>query len=99
MPSSWTPKRERQYEKIKKSVKERGASLNRAKEVAARTVNKQRRQAGETSNKRTSGTGNPNSALQDLGRDELYNRAKELGISGRSRMSKRDLIQAIQRAR
>jgi hypothetical protein len=43
-------KRERQYEHIKASEKERGVGNDRAEEIAARTVNKQRRQAGETKN-------------------------------------------------
>ncbi len=43
-----SPKRKRQYQKIKRSAKSRGASLRRAEEIAARTVNKQRRKAGET---------------------------------------------------
>ena len=43
-----SPKRKRQYEHIKESAEERGASTTRAKEIAARTVNKQRREAGQT---------------------------------------------------
>ena len=43
-----SPKRKRQYEHIKESAEERGASTKRAKEIAARTVNKQRREAGQT---------------------------------------------------
>jgi hypothetical protein len=43
-----SPKRKRQYEHIKSSAKRRGASLGRAKEIAARTVNKQRRRSGQT---------------------------------------------------
>ena len=45
---SWSKKRERQYEHIKESEKKQGRSTERAKEIAARTVNKQRAQAGET---------------------------------------------------
>jgi hypothetical protein len=45
-------KRERQYEHIKESEKKQGRSTKRAKEIAAATVNKQRRQAGETKNSR-----------------------------------------------
>lgn len=45
-------KRKRQYEHIKASAKRRGASLRRSKEIAARTVNKQRRRAGETKGRR-----------------------------------------------
>jgi len=43
-----SPKRKRQYEHIKESEKKRGRSTKRAKEIAARTVNKQRRQSGQT---------------------------------------------------
>jgi len=97
MPS-WSRKDERQYEHVKESELERGASEDRAKEIAARTVNKHRREAGRTPNKRTQGTGNPNVALEERSRDELYNMAKELDIKGRSKMSKDDLSQAILRA-
>src|SRR5206468_11876256 len=48
MPKAWSAKRERQYEHIKKSEKEQGRSTDRAKEIAARTVNKQRAESGET---------------------------------------------------
>lgn len=49
MPSkAWSPKRERQYEHIKDSEREQGRSEDRAEEIAARTVNKERAKAGET---------------------------------------------------
>jgi len=48
MPKEWSAKRERQYEHIKDSEKKQGRSTDRAKEIAARTVNKQRTEAGET---------------------------------------------------
>jgi hypothetical protein len=48
MPRSWSNKRERQYEHIKESYEERGRSEDKAEELAARTVNKERREAGET---------------------------------------------------
>ena len=48
MPAGSSKKRERQYEHIKESYKERGVSGDEAEERAARTVNKQRREAGET---------------------------------------------------
>ena len=50
---SWSNKRERQYEHIKESEKKQGRSTGRAKEIAARTVNKQRAQAGETKSSRS----------------------------------------------
>ena len=91
-------KRARQYEHVKSSVRQRGASTGRAEEIAARTVNKRRREEGRTPNKRTQGTGNPNVALEERTRDELYNLAQELDITGRSKMSKAELSQAIKRA-
>jgi len=45
---AWSPKRERQYEHIKESERDAGRSTGRAKQIAARTVNKQRSDAGET---------------------------------------------------
>ncbi len=46
--NAWTDKRERQYEHIKDSYRERGVSTDEAEERAARTVNKERAEAGET---------------------------------------------------
>ena len=97
MPS-WTRKDERQYEHIKESELERGASEDRAEEIAARTVNKHRREEGRTPSTTTQGTGNPNVALEERMRDELYNLAKDLDIKGRSKMSKDELSKAIHRA-
>ena len=54
MPKAWSDKDERQYEKVKQSEQERGRSSERAKEIAARTVNKQRRKEGRTSQQRRS---------------------------------------------
>ena len=95
MPESWNKKDERKYQHIVDSAVERGRSKEGAKEMAARTVNKSRREDGRTENKTTQGTGNPNSSLEDRTKDELYNRAKELGIEGRSSMSKSELVSAI----
>lgn len=95
MPKAWSDKDERQYQHIKASELGAGRSVDEAEEIAARTVNKQRREEGRTPNKRTQGTGNPNLPLSELSRDELYNRAKEGHIAGRSRMSKAELIAAL----
>ena len=46
--SAWSAKRERQYEHIKESEKKQGRATKRAKEIAARTVNKERARSGET---------------------------------------------------
>ena len=95
MPRAWSQKDERQFDHVKESVLERGGKMEKAEEIAGRTVNKQRRIEGRTPNKRTQGTGNPNLALTELTRDELYNRAKERHIRGRSDMSKQELIEAL----
>lgn len=97
MPEAWTKKDEDMYEEIRDSYKERGKSADKAEEIAARTVNKHRRESGRTPNKTTQGTGNPNRSLDDRSRDELYNRAKDLGIEGRSKMNKDELVKAIRR--
>lgn len=100
MPQTkWSKKRERQYEHIKKSAQKRGKSTARAKEIAARTVNKQRRQSGQTPRRRTQGTGNPNRPLPARSRDELYNMARRMKIAGRSKMNKQELVEAIRRRR
>ncbi|MBB3205853.1 plasmid stabilization system protein ParE [Rhodopirellula rubra] len=91
----WADKDERQYEHIKDSQLDRGKSEDRAEEIAARTVNKQRREEGRTPNKRTQGAGNPNTSLEDRTVDELRNRAAELNIDGRSKMNKAELVAAI----
>jgi hypothetical protein len=98
MPS-WTRKEERQYEHIKDSNRDRGVSMGRAKEIAARTVNKQRREHGETPQKSTQGTGNPHRRLEDRKKEELYNIAQEMHIDGRSKMKKSELISAIRAKR
>lgn len=99
MPNAWSDKDERQYEHIRKSSRERGVSEDRAEEIAARTVNKNRRQEGRTPNKSSQGTGNPNRPYADRTRRELYNVAKKMKINGRSNMDKQELISAIQSRR
>jgi len=99
-------KRARQYEHIKKSEREQGASEDRAEEIAARTVNKERARHGEsrqrsrTSTKdissgrrggQRSGTDRPKGRT----RDQLYNEARQLGIEGRSKMTKAQLQRAV----
>ena len=93
--SGWSKKDEDMYESIKESSLDRGLDEGRAQEMAARTVNKQRRQEGRTPNKTTQGTGNPRKKYQDRTRDELYNMAKQRNISGRSKMTKDELVEAL----
>ncbi len=97
MPS-WNKHDEKQYDEIKKSYAESGKPEDKAEEIAARTVNKRRREEGETPNSKTQGTGNPNTSLDSRSVDELRNRAKELHIDGSGSMSKADLVKAIREA-
>lgn len=93
----WTEKDERQYEHVKRNARRRGRTLARSKEIAARTVNKQRRHEGRTPQRSTQGTGNPMSELETRTKRELYNRARHLDVAGRSRMTKPELVRAIRR--
>ncbi|GAA3379312.1 hypothetical protein GCM10020367_62340 [Streptomyces sannanensis] len=105
MPRGSSPKRERQYEHIKESALERGESLDRAKEIAARTVNKERARAGESkSTSRTSledmssgrrGGQRSHKGAQGPTYDQLYAEAKRRNIEGRSRMNKKELERAL----
>jgi hypothetical protein len=99
MPAGFTTKDQRQYEHIKESTRERGVAEDKAEEIAARTVNKRRRIEGRTPNRRTMGTGNPNRGLEERSRDEIYNRAKEMHIRGRGKMTKAELIEAVRHHR
>jgi plasmid stabilization system protein ParE len=95
MPKAWSNKDERKYEHIKESAEERGTPHDRAQEIAARTVNKGRREEGRTPSRTTQGTGNPNRTYEARTVDELQNIAAEKNIRGRSRMKKAELIEAI----
>lgn len=99
MPRGWTAKDERMYEHIRDGAREQGKSRDTAEEIAARTVNKHRREEGRTPNRTTQGTGNPNRGYEARTRDELYNIAKERKIEGRSRMAKSELADALRGGR
>ncbi|MBW1597353.1 plasmid stabilization protein [Streptomyces sp. JJ38] len=92
-----TPKRERQYEHIKESAKQRGGrDARRAEEIAARTVNKERAQAGETRGSSRGGQRSRQGASERT-KDELYEEAKRRDIKGRSSMNKDQLRSALGR--
>jgi hypothetical protein len=91
----WSEKDERMYDHIKDSELNRGEPEDTAQEIAARTVNKQRREEGRTENERTQGTGNPNTGYEARTRDELENIARERGIKNYSRMTKDELIDSL----
>ena len=95
MPEAWTDKDERMYQHILESERKQGRGEQRAKEIAARRVNAQRRKEGRAENETTRGTGNPHTRLEERTAPQLRNRARELGISGRSTMDKASLIAAI----
>ncbi|GAA3480042.1 plasmid stabilization protein [Streptomyces yanii] len=108
MPAGSSPKRERQYEHIKESAENRGASERRAKEIASRTVNKERARSGEAKSSNKTSTRDPKSAPQRGGqrshsgsqgptKDQLYEEAKKKNIDGRSNMNKQQLRQALGR--
>jgi hypothetical protein len=102
---AWSDKRERQYEHVKDSAKKRGAGEDRAEEIAARTVNKNRAQSGES--KKASRTSTRDVSPQHRGgrrshsgsegrtRDQLYEDAKRKGVKGRSKMTKAQLEKAV----
>src|SRR5438270_8227828 len=104
---AWSDKRERQYEHVKESAKERGASTKRAKEIAARTVNKDRARSGEARESSRTSRRDISSARRGGLRShrgpggrtkaQLMNEARARGIRGRSRMSKAELERAVGR--
>ena len=104
---AWTEHRERQYEHIKEGLRDRGRSEDMAEEIAARTVNKERARAGEAKESSRSSIrdissrrrGSLRSHTGPGGRtyEQLYNEARERGIPGRSKMSKRELERAVDR--
>ncbi|HKE53087.1 MAG TPA: plasmid stabilization protein [Actinomycetes bacterium] len=105
MPRAWSDKRERQYEHIKSSAKSSGASTDRAQEIAARTVNKERARAGESRtasrasirDRSSSSRGGSRSHRGSQGPtyQQLYNEAKHRNVKGRSSMNKSQLKRAL----
>jgi plasmid stabilization system protein ParE len=103
---AWSAKRERQYEHIKDSLEDQGTAKKKAKEIAARTVNKERARAGEArtssrlsrediSSSRRGGLRSGTSRTKGRTRDQLYEEAKSRGIKGRSTMTKEQLRRAV----
>jgi plasmid stabilization system protein ParE len=105
---AWSAKRERQYEHIKSGLKKRGTSEDKAEEIAARTVNKERARKGEAressrlsrtdiSSGRRGGLRSGTNRPKGRTRDQLYEEAKDMNIAGRSRMNKAQLQRAVDR--
>jgi hypothetical protein len=107
VPRGSSPKRERQYEHIKESVKSRGESTRRAEEIAARTVNKDRAQAGEARTASRSSVDDMPASVRGGKRShsgpggptyaQLYAEAKRRNVKGRSSMNKAQLKKAVGR--
>ena len=104
---AWSRKRERQYKHIKSGLRSSGRSESAAEEIAARTVNKERARSGEARQRsRTSVRDISSSRRGGLRshrgpggrtRDQLYEEAKDMNIPGRSRMTKSQLLRAVNR--
>ena len=99
-------KRARQYEHVKESAKKRGASTGRAKEIAARTVNKERARSGEArqssrlsrtdmSSGRRGGLRSGRPGPRGRTKEQLYQEARRRNIRGRSKMTKAQLQRAL----
>ena len=105
---AWSDKRERQYEHIKESERKQGRSMKRAKEIAARTVNKERARTGEAgessrlsrtdmSSGRRGGQRSGTNRPKGRTKEQLYNEARRMNIAGRSQMNKQELQRAVDR--
>jgi hypothetical protein len=103
---AWNAKRERQYEHIKDSLEDQGTPKPKAKEIAARTVNKERARTGEAktssrlsrediSSGRRGGLRSGTRRSKGRTRDQLYEEAKSMGVKGRSTMTKDQLRRAV----
>jgi hypothetical protein len=103
--SAWSAKRERQYEHIKEGLEERGRPATVAKEIASRTVNKERARSGEARESGRTSTNDISSGRRGglrshrgsggRTRDQLYEEARKRKIHGRSKMSKSQLESAL----
>jgi hypothetical protein len=104
---AWSAKRERQYEHIKEGLEDRDYNEDTAKEIAARTVNKERARSGESRTASRSSTRDISSGRRGGLRShegaggrtkaQLYNEARRKNVKGRSRMTKAQLLKAVGR--
>lgn len=103
----WSKKRERQYDHIKDGLEDRGRDEDTAAEIAARTVNKERAQAGEAAESSTTSTGDISASRRGglrshdgpggRTKDQLYAEARKLKVEGRSTMNKAELEKEVDR--
>ena len=105
---AWSNKRERQYKHVKESVKKQGASTDKAEEIGARTVNKERARSGEAkessrtsrqdiSSGRRGGLRSGTNRPRGRTKEQLYNEARQMNVKGRSTMNKQQLQRAVDR--
>jgi hypothetical protein len=104
---AWSAKRERQYEHIKQGLEQRGRDEDTAEEIAARTVNKERARSGEARQASQASVtdissgrrGGLRSHAGPGGRTkaQLYEEARRKHIKGRSKMSRLELLRAVDR--
>ncbi|MBA0125169.1 plasmid stabilization protein [Haloechinothrix sp. YIM 98757] len=106
---TWNTKQERQYEHIKQQAEQRGSSTERAEEIAARTVNKERARSGHASRQSKTSTEDISSHRRGgirsgnrfgaVGRtkEQLYEDARRANVKGRSKMTKAQLEKTLQR--
>lgn len=104
---AWSAKRERQYDKIKKSLRDQGRSEGLAEQIAARTVNKERARSGESrqasqASRQDISSGRRGGLRSGHGsggrtREQLYQEAKRKNVKGRSSMNKAELERAVGR--
>jgi hypothetical protein len=106
---AWSAKRERQYKHIKGGLRKRGVKEDKAEEIAARTVNKERARKGEAKQKSRTSVQDISSGRRGglrasrggpRGRtyEQLYNEARQKGVKGRSNMNKAQLQRAVGRS-
>lgn len=104
---AWSKKREREYQHIKEGLEEHGRSEKTAKQIASRTVNKDRARAGESKTSSRTSTNDLSSSRRGGLRShsgsggrtkaQLYEEAKRKNIEGRSSMNKAELQRAVGR--
>jgi hypothetical protein len=103
----WSKKRERQYQHIKEGLEERGRDEDKAEEIAARTVNKERARHGEARTASRTSTDDISSSRRGGLRShrgpggrtkaQLYQEARDKNVKGRSSMTKAELERAVGR--
>ncbi|MDP2367160.1 plasmid stabilization protein [Rhodoferax sp.] len=103
---TWSAKRERQYAHIKDSLIKGGKPKPVAEEIAARVVNKERAQHGESATASASSLNDMSAGRRGGLRShkgaggrtvaQLRNEARQRGLKGRSTMNKAQLEKALQ---